>query len=67
MGSDLVALMPASMGPLMQQRLGLQVIAIPVKLPTLPVYMIWHETRRQDTAHRWLRDLVAELGRFGGG
>ena len=52
----------------MQQRLGLQVIAIPVKLPTLPVYMIWHEMRRQDTAHRWLRDLVAaELGRFGDG
>jgi hypothetical protein len=26
------------------------------------------ETRRQDTAHRWLRDLVAaELGRFGDG
>jgi LysR family transcriptional regulator, transcriptional activator for leuABCD operon len=66
--TDLVALMPASMGPLMQQRLGLQVIPVPVKLPTLPVYMIWHETRRQDTAHRWLRDLVAaDVGRLAGG
>jgi DNA-binding transcriptional LysR family regulator len=66
--TDLVGLMPASMCPLMQQRLGLQVLAIPVKLPTLPVYMVWHETRRQDTAHRWLRDLVAaEVGRLAGG
>jgi DNA-binding transcriptional LysR family regulator len=66
--TDLVGLMPASMGPLMHQRLGLQVLAIPVKLPTLPVYMIWHETRRQDAAHRWMRDLVvADVGRLAGG
>jgi hypothetical protein len=27
--------------------------------------MIWHETRRHDTAHSWLRDVVvSELGRF---
>jgi hypothetical protein len=28
-------------------------------------YMVWHETRRHDTAHSWLREVaVAELGRF---
>jgi hypothetical protein len=28
--------------------------------------MVWHETRRHDTAHSWLREVVvAELGRFG--
>ena len=27
--------------------------------------MIWHETRRHDIAHRWLREVVVEeLGRF---
>jgi hypothetical protein len=26
--------------------------------------MIWHETRRHDSAHRWLREVVMEeLGR----
>jgi LysR family transcriptional activator for leuABCD operon len=66
--TDLVGLMPASMGPLMEQRLGLQVFAIPLELPTLPIYMIWHETRRHDTAHRWLRDVVvAEVGRLTSG
>jgi hypothetical protein len=30
--------------------------------------MIWHETRRHDTAHRWLRGVVEqELGRFAQG
>jgi hypothetical protein len=28
--------------------------------------MIWHETRRHDAAHRWLREVVEqELGSFG--
>jgi DNA-binding transcriptional LysR family regulator len=62
--TDLLGLMPSSMGPLMEKRVGLQVVAIPLELPTLPIYMIWHETRRHDAAHLWLRELVAaELGR----
>ena len=53
------------MGSLMGERLGLQVLPIPLELPPVPIYMVWHETRRHDTAHRWLREVVvAELGRF---
>jgi hypothetical protein len=30
--------------------------------------MIWHETRRHDAAHRWLREVVMqELGRLAHG
>jgi hypothetical protein len=30
--------------------------------------MIWHETRRHDTGHRWLREFVVqELGSFAQG
>ena len=66
--TDLVGLFPASMGLLMEQRLGLQILPFPLELPPLPVYMIWHETRRHDAAHRWLREVVAEeLGRFAPG
>jgi LysR family transcriptional activator for leuABCD operon len=65
--TDLVGLMPASMRPLMEERLGLRVLAIPLELPLMPIYMIWHETRRHDTAHRWLRDvLAAEVARLAG-
>jgi DNA-binding transcriptional LysR family regulator len=56
------------MGSLMVERLGLQVLPIPLELPPVPIYMIWHETRRHDTAHRWLREVVVqELGRFAHG
>ena len=63
--TDLLGIFLSSMGPLMEKRLGLQVLPIPLELPPMPIYMIWHETRRHDTAHRWLREVVvAELGRF---
>ena len=63
-GTDLVGVFAASMGSLMVERLGLQVLPIPLELPPVPIYMIWYETRRHDTAHRWLREVVVqELGR----
>jgi DNA-binding transcriptional LysR family regulator len=62
--TDLLGLMPSSMGPLIEKPLGLRVLSIPLELPPLPIYMIWHEARRHDAAHRWLRELVvAELSR----
>jgi DNA-binding transcriptional LysR family regulator len=67
-GTDLVGVFAASMGPLMEERLGLKVLPLPLELPAVPIYMIWHETRRHDMAHRWLREVVAEeLGRFSQG
>lgn len=66
--TDLVGVFAASMGPTMEQRLGLQVLPLPLKSPSLPIYMIWHVTRRHDPAHRWLREVVAqELSRFAPG
>jgi DNA-binding transcriptional LysR family regulator len=63
--TDLLGIFPSSMGPLMEKRLGLRVFPFPLRLPPLPIYMIWHETQRNDHGHRWLRDVVsAQLGRF---
>jgi len=63
LSSDLLGIFPASMGSLITERLGLQLLATPFELP-LPIYTIWHEARRNDPAHRWLRELVAaEIGR----
>jgi DNA-binding transcriptional LysR family regulator len=62
--TDLLGMSVASMGPLMEKRLGLRVLPIPFGLPAVPIYMIWHESRRNDAAHRWLRELVeTKLGR----
>jgi DNA-binding transcriptional LysR family regulator len=66
--TDLLAIFLSSMGPLMEKRLGLRVLPIPLELPAMPIYMIWHETRRHDAAHSWLREVVVqELGRFAQG
>ena len=63
--TDLLSIFFSSMGSAIGKRLGLQVLAIPLKLPPMPIYMVWHETRRSDNAHRWLRELVAaELRRY---
>ena len=66
--TDLLGVFLSSMGPLMEERLGLQVLPIPLELPPMPIYMIWHETRRHDAAHSWLREVVAqELASFAQG
>ena len=66
--TDLLGIFLSSMGPLMKKRLGLQVFPIPLELPPMPIYVIWHETRRHDAAHRWLREVVEqELGSFAQG
>ena len=57
--TDLLGIFPSSMGPLMEKRLGLRVLPIPLQLPVVPIYIIWHEMRGNDAAHRWLRELVA--------
>jgi DNA-binding transcriptional LysR family regulator len=58
-GTDLLGMFAESMGPILKERFGLQVLSMPIELPAVPIYMIWHETRRNDAAHRWLRELVA--------
>jgi len=62
--TDLLGIMPLSIGPLLEKRLGLQVLPLPLEVSTGPIYIIWHKTRRNDIGHRWLRELVEEkLGR----
>ena len=43
--TDLLGLMPLSMASLMEKQMGLRVLAIPLELPVVPIYTIWHETR----------------------
>jgi DNA-binding transcriptional LysR family regulator len=57
--TNLIGIFLSSMAPLMEQRLGLRTVAIPLELPAVPIYAVWHESRRNDSAHRWLRELVA--------
>lgn len=63
--TDLLGIMPSSIGPLLEKRLGLQVLRLPLESSTVVIYMIWHETRGKDTAQAWLRELmVTTLNRY---
>jgi DNA-binding transcriptional LysR family regulator len=57
--TDLLGIFASSLGVLLEKRLGVQTLAIPLELPAVPIYAVWHEARRNDAAHRWLRELVA--------
>jgi DNA-binding transcriptional LysR family regulator len=62
--TELLGVFASSMGRVMRESLGLQVLPLPIELPALPIYMTWHEARRNDLGHKWLRDMVAaELSR----
>ncbi|WP_237217546.1 LysR substrate-binding domain-containing protein [Falsiroseomonas oryziterrae] len=58
--SDLLGFLPASMAPRAVGEFDLVVIDTPIAEIKVPILMAWHETRRSDDGHRWLRELVAE-------
>ena len=66
--TNLVGIFVDSMMPMLSARLHLQALELPMELPNdreLTIYMVWHEARRNDAAHRWLRALAEEeLPRF---
>jgi DNA-binding transcriptional LysR family regulator len=56
--TNLLGLFLSSMAPLVHNAIRLQVLEIPLDLPPMPIHLIWHEARRNDAAHRWLRELM---------
>ncbi|HNU12473.1 MAG TPA: hypothetical protein PKJ45_14095 [Rubrivivax sp.] len=34
---------------------------MPVTIPEMPVYMVWHARRQDDAVHRWLREQLLEV------
>ena len=57
--TDMVCYLPESM--LRQNRGDVLLQVLPDVIPDIPVpiTLAWHESRRNDEGHRWLRDLVA--------
>jgi DNA-binding transcriptional LysR family regulator len=54
--SDLLAVVAEGIsGPALND-LGLVALPLPIEMPTIPVYLAWHQRYDGDHAHRWLRD-----------
>jgi len=56
--SDLVLTVPERVARVFAPSHGLAVVEPPESLPTFTMWMVWHERRRHDPAHAWLRGVV---------
>jgi DNA-binding transcriptional LysR family regulator len=57
--TDYLGLMPASVQRFLGVALGLQFLDVLTNLTPVPIYLYWHESRRKDAGHRWLREHAA--------
>ncbi|HBF82711.1 MAG TPA: LysR family transcriptional regulator [Streptomyces sp.] len=58
--TDLVVTLPDTVTREARDRLGLITLPAPLRLPDVPLYLLWHQRYDDDCAHTWLRDLATE-------
>lgn len=57
--TDVLSLLPASVVGSLMANIGLTLWPFPSELAPAPIFSVWHESRRNDAGHRWLREMVA--------
>jgi DNA-binding transcriptional LysR family regulator len=62
-GSDLVATVPEQHTAAL--RAGMNTFALPFKLPSIMVSMLWHPRMHSDPVHAWLRDCLRKTAAAG--
>ncbi len=61
--TDYVAALSEVVARPMSRRLPLQILKMPLQVPTATVRLIWNDRTTASPAHAWLRGVVAEVGR----
>lgn len=61
--SDLILTVPERVARTFVGMAPLQILEPPLPLRGFSTYQVWHERRRTDPAHAWLRSLIAEVCR----
>jgi DNA-binding transcriptional LysR family regulator len=56
--TDLLLTMPGRQAPVLNTAFGNQVLPLPIKTPSLDLFLYWHAAVGHDPANRWLRGLV---------
>ncbi len=59
--TDLVLTLPARVAHVFAESHGLRVVEPPGELPRVTVWQFWHQRRKQEPAHAWLRQLLGEV------
>ncbi|MEV7523873.1 LysR family transcriptional regulator [Streptomyces sp. NPDC091371] len=60
LGTDLVVTLPDAVTLTARDQLGLVTLPLPLQLPDVPLYLLWHQRYDDDRAHTWLRETAAE-------
>lgn len=53
--TDLVVTLPDAVTRATRHQLGLTTLPLPLKVPDVPLHLLWHQRHHSDPAHRWLR------------
>ena len=59
--SDLLLTMPRSYADCFSKLLPIAVQPLPIKLRPIPILAYWHQSKNDDRAHEWFRQLVFEI------
>lgn len=59
--SDAVATLPQSLAETMAADLGLQLVALPLKLPPMEIALYWHDRFHRDAGNQWMRSVFHKL------
>ena len=58
--TDLIGFIPLSLIRDYGAEVPFQIAPSPIRTKPIPIFLVWHESRRTDAGHEWLRTLVAE-------
>ena len=56
--TDYLGVLPRSMARIAHDEYGMVIIDVPGAPIRIPIWLVWHEGRRRDAGHTWLRRLV---------
>jgi DNA-binding transcriptional LysR family regulator len=61
--TDLIATIPARAAAYIKDKFPIDIFSVPLDVSTFKVEMTWDERHHHDPAHRWMRNLLSEVGR----
>ena len=61
--TQMVCTLPGRMARLYAEHFRLRMHEVPLRMPTFPVYLTWHQRADEDPAHRWLREQLIDFCR----
>ena len=63
-GSDMICTLPRRLAEHAQKHHQIKILPLPFDFETVPVFMIYSREKREDAAHKWLRQQLQKLASF---